>query len=85
MELQLQISDEVIKKLLILGVLHPNEIKCLNSESRDVIKNMCLASCSPKNCHLCDMRDSCSMPFMDEKRVNISIQNKKVLESVKGF
>lgn len=85
MDLQVQISDEVMQKLFVLGVLHPNEIKCLNSESKDVIKTMCLESCTPKDCYLCDMRDKCSVPFEVENRVNISMQTKKILESVEGF
>lgn len=79
MELQVQISDEVIQKLLVSGLLHPNEIKCLDSESRDVIKSMCLAFCTPKNCHLCDMHDKCCMAFVSEKVVDIPVKTEGLL------
>ena len=79
MELQVQISDEVMQRLLVLGVLHPSEIKCLNAESRDVIKTLCLAFCAPKNCHLCDMRDKCCVPVNSEQTMDISINTEKML------
>ena len=60
MNLQLQIPEQILQNLLKSGLIHPSDIVCLNPESRDVIKSLCLDFCQPRKCLSCDMRNECA-------------------------
>jgi predicted methyltransferase len=73
MDLQLQIPELVLQKLLKSGLIHPSEIICLNNESRDSIKSLCLNFCQPQSCRTCDMQNHCAERVYDVSGVIDSI------------
>jgi len=60
MNVQIQIPEKVLKELLKLNVLHPSDITCLNNDSRNLIKEHCLALCTPRDCYKCSMQELCA-------------------------
>ena len=63
MNAQIQLPEKVLKDLLTLNVLHPSDITCLNNDSRNLIKEHCLALCTPKDCYKCSMQALCASEF----------------------
>ncbi|WEJ61608.1 hypothetical protein [Thiomicrorhabdus lithotrophica] len=59
MNVQIQIPEKVLKELLVLKALHPSDITCLNNDSRNLIREYCLALCTPRDCYKCSMQDLC--------------------------
>jgi len=67
MELNIQIPESVLEELFASGALHPNQIKCFHSESKERIRSMCLSFCTPNHCHTCDMREHCEKDVTPEQ------------------
>ncbi len=49
---QIEISAEHIERLILDGHLCASQVKCLNSESKQKIWQMCLNICGKKMCRL---------------------------------
>ena len=76
MDVQIQIPEKVLKELLALKVLHPRDITCLNNDSRNFIREHCLAACNPTDCYKCSMQNFCAQklsPYSKEIKTTISM------------
>ncbi|PMK66506.1 hypothetical protein BCT61_03300 [Vibrio breoganii] len=59
---QVEISAEHIERLILDGHLCASQVKCLNSESKQKIWQMCLNICGKKMCNLhCQKKDKSSI------------------------
>ncbi|MDX1348418.1 MAG: hypothetical protein R3189_09245 [Thiomicrorhabdus chilensis] len=65
MKLQIELSHGQLVELFNSGLLHPSDIKCLNSQSKESVKQMCLQLCQPNRCYQCDRRDQCARVLFD--------------------
>ncbi|MBF6056778.1 MULTISPECIES: hypothetical protein [Thiomicrorhabdus] len=59
MEINISLDERHLSKLFEAGILHPSDLKCLDSASRDVVRALCLRLCHPKNCMQCEHLESC--------------------------
>ncbi len=63
------------------GFLHPSDIRCLDNETKSLLKLLCLKMCQPKNCHQCDLQSSCAIKqtFREMKHIHqhnlVSVQS----------
>lgn len=84
MDVQIQIPEKVLKELLALKVLHPSDITCLNNDSRNFIREHCLAACIPRDCYKCSMQDFCAQnlsPYSKVVTPTISILTKSIVNN----
>lgn len=58
--LNISLSSEQLIALFKANVLHPSQIQCLDSATRDAIKQMCLELCQPHNCQACAHHAHCA-------------------------
>ncbi len=56
----IKLSQQTLMKLFRLGVLSAADIQCLDIEDRDIIKKLCLQTCSEKMCAKCEHHNCCS-------------------------
>ena len=56
----IKLSQQTLMKLFRLGVLSAADIQCLDIEDRDIIKKLCLQTCSEKMCAKCEHHTACS-------------------------
>ncbi|MEA1987725.1 MAG: hypothetical protein U9N57_00790 [Pseudomonadota bacterium] len=79
MNVQIQIDEKFLKELLSLNVLHPSDVTCLNNESRNLIREHCLALCVPRDCYKCSMQGLCaqdsSLHSQDTKPIISVLEN----------
>lgn len=67
MKLQIELSHEQLVKLFDSGFLHPSDVKCLNNQTKESVKQMCLQLCQPSRCYQCDRRDQCARVLFDAR------------------
>lgn len=65
MNLQIELNQEQLEKLFASGLIHPSDVRCLNNESKETVKQMCLELCQPSHCHRCDRRMQCAQVVFD--------------------
>lgn len=57
--MKIQLTIEQMQVLLASGLLHPSEVACLDLETRNQLKNLCLKMCQPSQCATCEMHTLC--------------------------
>jgi len=57
--MNIHLTVEQMQRLLTSGVIHPSEIECLDLETRNELKALCLKLCKPKQCQRCAMQTLC--------------------------
>ena len=57
--MNIKLTIKQMKVLLASGLLHPSEIACLDLETRNQLKDLCLKMCQPSHCALCEMQTLC--------------------------
>lgn len=60
MSVNIRVDEAQLAKLFAAGVLHPSEVQCLDSASRDIVKALCLRLCQPKACMHCQNHLQCA-------------------------
>lgn len=63
--MKIQLTIKQMKALLGSGLLHPSEIACLDLETRNQLKFLCLKMCQPSHCAQCEMQTLCQKPLHD--------------------
>ncbi|WP_178862323.1 hypothetical protein [Thiomicrorhabdus cannonii] len=61
MSVNISLDEKQLAAIFAAGVLHPSELKCLDSASRDIVKKLCLRMCQPKSCHACENHHLCGV------------------------
>ncbi len=57
--MKIEITAQQLEKLFNTGLIHPSDIRCLDAESKQQLKTLCLQMCHPKNCIRCDAQRHC--------------------------
>jgi len=57
--MKVKLTVEQMRRLLASGVIHPSEIECMDIETRNELKALCLKLCKPKQCQNCSMQTLC--------------------------
>lgn len=60
MSVNISLDESQLARLFAAGVLHPSEVQCLDSASRDIVKALCLRLCQPKACRQCQNHLQCA-------------------------
>ena len=58
--MKIEMSLPMMAKLIDQGVLTPSDVRCLDEASKLELKKLCLDSCKPNECALCDAQDYCA-------------------------
>ncbi len=57
--MKIEIQSEQMVALFRSGLIHPSDIKCLDPETKQMLKDLCLKLCQPDNCKSCDAQSYC--------------------------
>jgi hypothetical protein len=72
--MKIEIQPEQMVALFRSGLIHPSDIKCLDPETKDMLKTLCLKLCSPDNCSKCDAQNQCQTEVDTSLIQNILVQ-----------
>ena len=61
--MKIELTTQQMQRLLSSGLLHPSDIACLDLETRNQLKAMCLKLCQPSHCATCEMQALCQQPY----------------------
>ena len=64
--MKIELTPQQMQTLLASGLLHPNEIACLDIETRNQLKKLCLKLCQPSHCARCEMNSLCQQSFEND-------------------
>ncbi len=59
MNINVSLDEQKLIRLFEMGVLHPSDLQCLDGASRDIVKQLCLRLCKPKECRQCEHLEHC--------------------------
>ncbi|MDG6777938.1 hypothetical protein QCB44_04370 [Thiomicrorhabdus sp. zzn3] len=65
MTMKVEMDARVLEVLFKSGLVHPSDVRCLDHETKDAVKQMCLELCQPSRCHQCDRRMQCAHVVFD--------------------
>ena len=57
--MKIDIKPEHLAALFRSGLIHPSDVRCLDQETKNLLKRLCLNLCQPVNCRHCDLQDQC--------------------------
>jgi len=84
--MKIEIEPGQLAKIVEAGLLHPSEIRCLDKETKLLLKTLCLKLCQPKNCKQCDLQSSCAInqTFSEVKQIHqhrlVSVESDRVMD-----
>lgn len=58
--MKVEINNQQLARLLQSGLIHPSDLKCLDYESKEMLKALCLKLCQPSNCKRCEAQSVCA-------------------------
>lgn len=58
--MKVEMSLPMIAKLVKQGILAPSDINCLDEQSKQELKQLCLELCKPNQCAQCDAQLYCA-------------------------
>jgi len=61
--MKIELTHQQMQTLLASGLLHPSDIACLDIETRNQLKTLCLKMCQPSNCARCEMNSLCQQAY----------------------
>lgn len=64
--MKIELTPQQMQTLLASGLLHPSEIACLDIETRNQLKKLCLKMCQPSHCARCEMSGLCQQSFEND-------------------
>jgi len=68
--MNIELTSQQMQTILASGLLHPSDIGCLDLETRNQLKDLCLKLCKPSHCATCDMHGLCQQAFQSQTTVN---------------
>ena len=73
--MKIELTPQQMQVLLASGLVHPSDIACLDLNTRNQLKDMCLKLCKPSHCAKCDVQSLCQTAFQIKNRTTISVVN----------
>lgn len=58
--MKIEMNLSVMAKLINQGIITPSEVRCLDEESKQQLRELCLDLCKPSQCATCDAQLYCS-------------------------
>lgn len=58
--MKIEMSLPMMAKLINQGVITPSEVRCLDEDSKQQLRELCLDLCKPSHCAHCDAQNYCS-------------------------
>lgn len=56
---QIALPKELLAQLLQNDALKAKDLKCLDEDSKQIVRVLCLQSCKPKQCSACSLHNYC--------------------------
>jgi len=76
--MKIEIESEQMATLFRSGLIHPSDVKCLDSETKQALKGLCLDLCKPDQCKDCCAQGDCQQ---EVSRVHLSPNIKGMLNA----
>ena len=58
--MKIEMNLTMMAKLINQGVITPSEVRCLDEDSKQQLRELCLDLCKPSQCSNCDAQSYCS-------------------------
>ncbi len=71
--MKIEISQNHLIALLESGVIYPSDINCLDSETKSVLRELCIQMCKPKNCASCPSRSGCELVSFQSDKLSLPL------------
>ncbi len=71
--MKIEMSLPMMAKLINEGVLAPSDIRCLDEQSKQELKQLCLELCKPSQCARCDAQQYCATSFVIDGSTSKSV------------
>jgi len=78
--MKIQLTLDQMHALLESGVLHPSDIDCLDLDTRNQLKALCLKMCQPTNCARCQMHELCQTSVKPANSSPLSVKQAPRIE-----
>ncbi|MBN2866630.1 MAG: hypothetical protein JXK16_11545 [Thiotrichales bacterium] len=70
--MKIELTPQQMQTILAAGLLHPSDIACLDIETRNQLKTLCLKMCQPSNCARCEMHGLCQQAYSSSNAKTLS-------------
>ncbi|CAN8141423.1 hypothetical protein J3998_03995 [Thiomicrorhabdus sp. 6S2-11] len=70
---QVALPKELLQQLFKGGQLKPKDLQCLNDESKQIVRTLCLESCKPESCSHCSLHQLCGQTVYSSVKQEIEL------------
>lgn len=70
---KIEISKNQLINILKSGVIYPSDINCLDSDTKTVLRELCIQMCKAKSCATCPSREGCEQISFQSERLPLVV------------